>query len=47
MRYITSKEFVEGLGLPSISEEDSIGSNLTALEVKDNKLTVRAKKPTQ
>lgn len=44
MRYITSKQFVEGLGVPSLSEPDSIGANLTAIEVRDNKLVVRAKK---
>ena len=44
MRYITSKQFVEGLGVPSLSEPDSIGANLTALEVRDDKLIVRAKK---
>ncbi len=44
MRYITSKNFVESLGVPSISESDSIGNNLTALEIKDEKLVVRAKK---
>ena len=44
MRYITSKSFVESLGIPSISEGDSIGSNLTGLEIKDEKLIVRAKK---
>ena len=44
MRYITSKQFVEGLGVPSLSEPYSIGANLTALEVRDDKLIVRAKK---
>jgi hypothetical protein len=44
LRYITSKEFVESLGVPSISEPDTIGANLTALEIKDNQLIVRAKK---
>lgn len=44
MRYITSKNFVESLGVPSISETDSIGSNLTAIQIKDNQLLVRAKK---
>jgi len=44
MRYITSKNFVESLGVPSISETDSIGSNLSALEIKDDKIIVRAKK---
>ncbi len=44
MRYITSKSFVESLGVPSISEDDSIGSNLTGLEIKDNQIIVRARK---
>jgi len=44
MRYITSKSFVESLGVPSISDADSVGSNLTKLEIKGDQLLVRAKK---
>ena len=44
MRYITSKAFVESLGVPSLSEPDSIGSNLTSLQIAEGKLVVRAKK---
>ncbi len=44
LRYISSKNFVESLGVPDLSETSSIGSNLTALEVRDGQLIVRAKK---
>lgn len=44
LRYISSKNFVESLGVPDLSEANSIGSSLTALEVRDGLLSVRAKK---
>ena len=44
LRYITSEAFVESLAIPSISEPDSVGSNLTSMEIAEGKLVVRAKK---
>lgn len=44
IRYITSKDFVENLDLPSTAVDSGVMTNLLSMEVRDEKLIIRAQK---